>query len=1026
MSTLLQTLLIETLAEDTDPILRSFIETILPSIEREFGHLTALGGSEEAHFENLRKTMDEKKARQTAQKFSRKADQSLLVHVLNALLIAWNLQKYLPNYLKLSDIEKYLLCLGMVLHDYDKAERGQKEDVKEPPKANEIPRILEVCQQWGDRLNFAEFLPDWRNYLLEIAYLAQNTQFNQGSNPIAANWEIGDLEFQIDFDRLNSPLCSLLAFGDVAVHMTDPLDLITVREGNKTRTTGDALREHLELLGIEKKLVYHRLRDCRGLITNQIHNAVVSFVSKYGWEPILFFAQGAIYLSDFQNINFDLLSLRQSIWQIIIYGDKDKDIDGLHDYMRRGEAGVKRDGKAVKTAPLIEELSTPADRIRQMPELIIAKVKNSATSQRLRPVAKDPVEQEGKCAKVLKSLKEFAPNDNERLFINEFIKINADIRSDWVAEFILLAQSQFFKKNFEFQTWIIQELGLTGKVTLGQASIQSGGVYNGWYYIAARYVDSNSTLDQEEVKEELQKLADRLANWAEKHNLLPKEIFGEITPTHQDFNMYLERYLDISVIQGCESKFKSELDAYINTKSNNQVICSLSSGEFEAEDQFDTVVLFEQQQYSNKNTLGGGQLKRGISRIWTLEMLLRQAFWAIKSGTDYKTVFLYIYPAYVYSPQIANAVRKLAKEVQDIQWKKVCMLTRKEISIDIFRENDWLEREAEEGRFPNTDYSIRDIPFLSVLPIAVPKKPKEITLTESWTNPIFLSLMLSITLGVKVVATKSPYPLYRSDKEFLETLKVDGADSFWNLLGLPETLRIQDLDRAFKRLMTIYSVHLYNRSDLKNINPSHDDLNWRALKNTVREVMTNVLNIFGIANEGLRKNKRDRPTEEEVFRYWDYAQIWSNGDKNAEEKMKFIEQLVKYYRTFYQVSLSESTHTMLMPLSKAMEIVLSSPINTDAEDLVLQGSGQLHDALDRQEVFKRPFLMNKEVDYLLRKANEMLAIQQFMTFFINEVFGKQFKGDRALLQENRNRIKSGAEFAYRMQALQERQTEQSE
>jgi CRISPR type I-D-associated protein Csc3/Cas10d len=61
------------------------------------------------------------------------------------------------------------------------------------------------------------------------------------------------------------------------------------------------------------------------------------------------------------------------------------------------------------------------------------------------------------------------------------------------------------------------------------------------------------------------------------------------------------------------------------TKVAKQPICSLSSGEFASEDQMDSVVLFKPQQYSNKNPLGGRQLKRGISKIWSLEMLLRQA-----------------------------------------------------------------------------------------------------------------------------------------------------------------------------------------------------------------------------------------------------------------------------------------------------------------------------------------------------------------------------------------------------------------
>jgi CRISPR-associated protein Csc3 len=43
-----------------------------------------------------------------------------------------------------------------------------------------------------------------------------------------------------------------------------------------------------------------------------------------------------------------------------------------------------------------------------------------------------------------------------------------------------------------------------------------------------------------------------------------------------------------------------------------------------------------------------------------------------------------------------------------------------------------------------------------------------------------------------------------------------------------------------------------------------------------------------------------------------------------------------------------------------------------------------------------------------------------MTTCVRELFLELYKGDRALLQENRNRIKSGAEFAYRWLALQEK------
>jgi CRISPR-associated protein Csc3 len=70
--------------------------------------------------------------------------------------------------------------------------------------------------------------------------------------------------------------------------------------------------------------------------------------------------------------------------------------------------------------------------------------------------------------------------------------------------------------------------------------------------------------------------------------------------------------------------------------------------------------------------------------------------------------------------------------------------------------------------------------------------------------------------------------------------------------------------------------------------------------------------------------------------------------------------------------------------------------------------------------------MDKSVDISTRKAQELAAIHTFMTTCVDELFLGIYKGDRALLQENRNRIKSGAEFAYRLLAAQEKQTEKTQ
>jgi len=53
MATLLQTLLTRTLPSDIDPILYTYIDRVLPTIEQEFGLISALGGSEEVYYHLL-------------------------------------------------------------------------------------------------------------------------------------------------------------------------------------------------------------------------------------------------------------------------------------------------------------------------------------------------------------------------------------------------------------------------------------------------------------------------------------------------------------------------------------------------------------------------------------------------------------------------------------------------------------------------------------------------------------------------------------------------------------------------------------------------------------------------------------------------------------------------------------------------------------------------------------------------------------------------------------------------------------
>ncbi|MEH1922508.1 type I-D CRISPR-associated protein Cas10d/Csc3 [Nostoc sp.] len=968
MSTLLQTLLIETLPKDTDPILHLYIEKLLPSLEQEFSLISALGGSYKAHYQILSQLSDPY-AQEKAKNWSSRADQNLLVHVLNGLLTAWNISKYLPQ--PLSEIEKYLLCLGLTLHDYNKYCNGQGE---ETPKNWQVEEILNLCRDLGEKLNFQLFWPEWQEYLTEIAYLAQNTQNKVGTNIYPANWPLPKIK---DRRRLEVPLRHLLAFGDIAVHFTDPADI-------DTQTGGQRLRERLRYLNINKSLVYHRLRDTIGILSNGIHNATMNFAKQLNWEPILFFAQGVIYLAPADIETPDIHELQEFIWSQIsgVLGSK----------MLGGDIGFKRDGKGLKVAPQTLELFSPAELIPKLPRVIEVKVAN----------IKDPA--------TPKRLEKLSLTETEREFLNQ----GADIRADRIAEFIFLTQKEFFGDSTEYINWILNKLGIQDKILPEQTQIQSGGVNYGWYHAAAYYVANHATFKPEDIAERIEIWAEDLANWASENNLLP----SHSSPIREIFSDYLAQYLEVKGWESNHPSFCAEFTAYADAKTKlaKQPICSLSSGEFASEDQMDSVVLFKPQQYSNKNALGGRQIKRGISKIYALEMLLRQAFWSVPAGKleEQQPVFLYIFPAYVYSPQTAAAIKLLVNNMKFINlWDVRKQWLEKEMNINALQSIPWLTDEAKLGRFNEDKYNKEDLPFIAMSYTTTRGK----TLSDAWVQPAFLALSLPILLGVKVIATSSSVPIYNSDRDFKESVILDAPASFWNLLGLSNSLRIQDFENAMQRLLIAYSLHLDTCS-------SPPDAKWRDLIKTVREVTTNVLNIFCLATEGLRRDKRDIPSQEEVKRYWQYAQIWVKHDKSETNEgvylMTLIEKLVKQYRVFYQANLGESSHTILLPISKALEIILSVPQQVDVDDLILQASGQIKDALARQEVYKRPLMMDKSTDRTTREERELTAIHTFMTTCVRELFLELYKGDRALLQENRNRIKSGAEFAYRWLALQEK------
>lgn len=953
---LLQSLLLKSVDEE-EVVLRQFVTTVLPYVEQEFRDVLALGGSYAYHWEKLHKKYGSKKSLQEieeiARSYSNRPEQSLLFHVVNGLMIAWNLAKYLDE--PLTEVEQRLLCLAMILHDYGKFLYDL--EVEEQITAVTVDRIINICRQLGEKLHFADFWSNWHFYLTDIAYLAQNTQAKVGANLVGSNWQ-KVAKFGSDDRRLDNPLRHLLSFGDIAVHLTNPGEILT-------DTIGTRLNDRLQYLGIDRRLSYHRLRDSRGIITNIIHNQVMSYLRNKGYEPIIFLAEGVIYLAPLENSNVDMTEIKYQIWQAI--GSR------LRDKFAKGEIGFTRANIGLKCAPFVKELLSPKELVECLPQVVelrVANVEKTATKKRL--------------------LKMEIPSSEK----NELEKY-ADIRADWVAEFIIFAQQEIFENNSQFTKVVLDFLGLSKQFKEEDTQINSGGVNYGWYRVAAHYVRQNAALDNEQVLARLTGLAQRLVELCQQDLPATEE-------TRQEFYQYLDSYLEVRGSLALNKKnFLQELTNYTRSKAENKLLCSLSSAEFVGVEQMETVVLFKPQQYSNKNRLGGSGLKRGICRIWALEMILRQSNWANSTQVkDGKPVFLYIYPAYTYSPQLTEAVRVLVSDFTRINISDVLKhWINSGYGIDAIAQG----MEIKDNGQSSSRYSEKELPFLAVIPIVTITD----TLSGSWVEPILLSLSLPLFLGVKVVASSSPIPLYNSDGELQEYVSIDGGAGFVNLLGYGSNLSLVSLGDTLTSLLTIYALHMENRNTRKGSV-------WDGIVKTVKECITDVLYVFSIAKEGLRNSKRETHSEEEVNRIWHYAEMWSIiGGQTMQERLKATSLVAEKMFAFYRAKPSDSGHTLLLPFNKFLDLILSVPDTWDDEELLNQGVGQLVKALDRQEIFRRPILCDKEMDWSEMKRQEEERIQEFVQVCITEVFRKMCQGDRALLQEHRNRLRDGVEFAYK-------------
>ena len=1014
--------------------MQDIAEKLVPAILREFAAVPALGGSEkplivqEPELQELLEnipayTLEER------QRFSAKGfDQSLATHLINGLFAGMHLAERLPEHKKLDTTGQRIWALGFTVHDYTKA-YGRNV------KAGQLAIIRQLVSRLGEKLGFSHFMSDWLIYLDDIVFIAQNTQTVAGANLNLRDYQLQHDKHQRETIRMLSSVTDLL------VHITSPSDVFF--RDVRGRDIAYNLRQKLDaLFGAElaPRLAYHKLLEVRGLLSNLINNALIDVLKRQEYKPFLFFPEGVIYLTP-QNTRaqVDLAALTKAAWDRIaklLAGGRQMNDEGDEDEDDEEGLKMKRTKDYMKVPQVLYELLSLEALVEAGRHVAIA-IHNSKAAARF---GAEQADERGL------DIKRLSQKEKEELFTAiglEWAKEQAlptDIRIDQLAEYLAFLYRRIFAelkpKPLEATQMLLEVLGLSGKISPERAERQRGGTPNGWFYVAACYLQLHQDMTPDELEEVMKNLAAKSLQFIAANGLT---LLGE-GETERIFQEYAGRIIEIDGLllgSGKESireHFAKELQCYMQSKDMNKVACSLCASPYEAQEQDASTVLFKPQQYSNKSPLNRSRLLRGICPICGLEMMLRlvQQRLPAKSTQEKQAINLYLYPTYFFTTETAEVVKQFSTRLQTLNLYRLIfshlekqgfsyqnLLTYEDFMVDEDDSNATQARSI--WKQPYSDEEQAALFFMTLHPLG-----RKLTETDTWILPTFYALALPLLLGVKCVATPSFASLYTSASDFRETVRIDGVHEFAKHILSKESFRIDETAENVERLLRIYSLHLDIYSDDSG---SH----WGQLTNVAKDLETDPLYVFQYYDRRQRRSEEDKKKSKgketrlaadmarnngitllDQQRYMGiYQVIGGNGD------MDFIGRLVEAYAQFYRAAFAkqDSAYAVLRPLGTAIKVVVESDPRIGEEDLLLLVSGAVNDdqervRTDQAEGFD-PIVTNKaQGDYGARLVLSRQKIEDFARAVINDCFIAYCDGDRAVLRERTNRIRSAARFYY--------------
>jgi CRISPR-associated protein Csc3 len=644
--------------------------------------------------------------------YGKKAGESLYTHILDGVFV---LEQLRPA-LELTDVEARVLYTAFTIHDLNKVMEGQQRYSEVITRENVVPEI--------EDLNLDRFFPDYVDYLEDIMTLdlAHSAHHHHDGASLIRSYD----PYGLGQERVGQ-----------LKHLIRAADAVDLSHTLEERSHKQDFLFHLNTFSdVQYEFVRHQLTEDRGLLSNVVHESVVTHLrDTLGLIPLLFYPDGVAYLAPRgQTLTVDEPGL-QAIGGSIADAISEMTSEQLTDFVESKPGGIKITRKCLQLGIPFHRIwkvtygkaAVRAERLVAKAEAMDEKARNRAAGH-----VEDTAETWPEAAEHVKALLEA----DEPVIATDQAGLT---KAELARAYYIFIKGHFSNRADDPWHYVYRVLDLPE---------EKWPVYE--YFVSPwdrPYVIANDiALSEEEVNRRVVEDGAALLDEA-----------GMKDPKIALFTDYVKRYVIFSFGEPKDVAFSTYLQHYEENQHNQCVMCSstLPTQDWMSGDVRDDITV---QAFSNRLRGGPGDPKKQVCALCRIQFLLEKLNYPPVRGEN--IIYLHLFPyAFLTAPYI-QGLRVGIQRLTEENVVERALFLRREQAIESMAEDRPLNLD-----FTAVAHSGKPHSYGLYLPrysrtvgnrIIFPLNPAGRNDTERFLFALWYAMLLQKYFGAKVLLSASP------------------------------------------------------------------------------------------------------------------------------------------------------------------------------------------------------------------------------------------------------------------------------